>query len=185
MKAFYISASLVAVAMLAACGSDPEPQEGSANAATVEAVNVEGAAEELSRIEIRPGQYESSAKLVNFEVPGLPEQFAEQVREELAKSLSQGNSFCVTSEEASQGPERMLQEMAESDCTFNRFDVSGGDVNADMQCTPSDGSPARVQMTGNIGAQGSTMRMETAQETPNGTVNLTVDLESRRVGDCG
>ena len=185
MKRSHFAVPFALAIILSACGSDDAVEDENAATETSEAVDVEGAAEELSRIEIRPGQYESSAKLVNFEVPGLPEQFAEQVREELAKSLSQGNSFCVTSEEASQGPERMLQEMAESDCTFNRFDVSGGDVNADMQCTPSDGSPARVQMTGNIGAQGSTMRMETAQETPNGTVNLTVDLESRRVGDCG
>jgi len=171
---------LAAAILLAACGGDADTDADG---------NVSG--EELAAaadgmVQPRPGQYRASLELLEFDVPGLSGSEKEQMQQIFASGLSQGNSFCMTEEDAAQnGAEEMVKNLAESDCTMNSFNVSGGRITADMQCPAEGGGMGTVKMDGTMTAEGSVMTMDMNQEIPNmGATRMKMRVTSERIGDC-
>ncbi len=170
-------APLAAALALAGCGKS-EPDEGKVGMDEVAA-----AAGEMPRPQ--PGQYSSTIELLDFDVPGLNDAMKQQMRSAAESGLAQGNSFCLTEEEAAQGPERMVQNMAESNCTFQRFDVSGGTIDAQMSCAGEGGITGDVKLTGTMSTQSSSITMDMNQEIPGaGTTHMKMKVDSRRTGEC-
>src|SRR5690606_8094261 len=156
------SLPLAAAIALAACGGDADTDaDGKVSAEEIAAAS-EGMVQPL------PGQYRASLELLEFEAPGLPEGAKEQMQQIFASGLAEGNSFCMTEEDvAKDGAEEMVKNLAESDCTMNAFNVSGGNVTADMQCPGEGGGTSTVKMDGTMTAEGSVMTMDMSQEVPN------------------
>jgi hypothetical protein len=174
---------LGAAILLAACGSSGDEAAGGGDeAVTAEAV----AAKVEGMVQPRPGQYQTTLELIEFDVPGMPEQAKAQVRAMLGGELSQGNDFCLTPEEAeNNGAQKMMENLAESNCTFDKFDVAGGKIDADMQCKGQDGMVSHVQMDGTMTAEGSAMTMTMDQDMANvGKMNMKMKVTSKRTGDC-
>lgn len=169
---------------LSACGGDADQEPTEGDSLTVEEVAQQ--AEEMVRPE--PGQYRTSIELVEFNMPGLSETEAQQMQSMLVGTMGQDNAFCLTAEEAEQGPQRMLQELAEGDCSFSQFDVSSSGMTADMRCVGADGLEARIQMDGTMTSTSSNMVMNVNQSLPGmaggGDVNMTMEIDSERIGDC-
>ncbi|ANU07374.1 DUF3617 domain-containing protein [Paraurantiacibacter namhicola] len=178
MRNFQIAAATVMALSLAACGSDSDPAGESAPMDEAEV------AEQIEQIELQPGQYQTSLSLVEFDFPGVDGEAEAQMRDVMAQALEEGNSFCLTPDEAAQGPERMLQELAEADCTFTTIDVSGGNVDAQMACVMEGGEESRFTMSGTYAADGSSMRMSTKQDVGGQEVAITMQAESKRTGEC-
>jgi len=169
--------SVVLMFGLAACGSGQEPAATDAVPAEQVAAQVQGAIKPL------PGKYTSRMELVDFSMPGMPEALKAQMKAAFESGLSQGNEFCMTAEQAD--PREMLQGMAESKCSFGRFNIAGGRVDAEMNCTGDDGVASKVQMQGQMAAESSDMTM--AMERPMeglGTISMKMRVQSQRVGAC-
>lgn len=170
---------LFAAVVLAACGgSDESAPEGELTAADV-------AAEAATAVKPQPGQYTSTVELLEFDVPGLTADMKAQMKTMAEGGLAEGNSFCMTQADAD--PKKMLENIAESECTFSQFDVNGGTVKADMVCKGEGegGAQARVQMDGNMTADSSVMTMTMAQSMGNmGEVNMKMRVTSKRTGEC-
>lgn len=168
---------LVAAFVLAACGSSEEP-------AADEALSAEDVvAEAATAIKPNPGQYTSKIELLEFDMPGMPESAKAQMKQMAEGSMAEGNSFCMT--EADADPKKMMENIAESQCTFNSFEVAGGTVKADMMCKGADGSDAQVQMDGQMTPDSSTMTMAMQQQLPAaGKVSMTMRVTSTRTGEC-
>jgi hypothetical protein len=173
------SLPLVAAIMLAACGGGADEADG------VSGEDVAAAAGGAPTLE--PGQYEVSYQLLEFDIPGAPESVKQQAQAAMggASEVAKGFSYCLTPEEAGKGPQGMLEQMAERDCTFAKFDVSGGTVSADMQCAEDDGTTIHMLMDGEMSSTGSTMTMTLEQEIAGmGAVRMKSRATSRRTGDC-
>jgi hypothetical protein len=171
---------LAAAILLAACGGDADADgDGSVSGEEI-------AAEAEGMVQPRPGQYRATLELLEFDAPGMPESAKQQMQEIFASGLSEGNSFCMTEADVAQnGPEEMVKNLAESDCTMNSFNVSGGTVVADMQCPGQGGVTSTVHMEGQMNAEGSTMTMDMSQEMPNvGATTMKMRVTSERTGDC-
>lgn len=171
---------LAGAILLAACGGDADTDaDGKVSAEEIAAAS-EGMVQPL------PGQYRASLELLEFEAPGLPEGAKEQMQQIFASGLAEGNSFCMTEEDAAKnGAEEMVKSLAESDCTMNAFNVSGGNVTADMQCAAEGGGTSTVKMDGTMTAEGSVMTMDMSQEVPNmGATRMKMRVTSQRIGDC-
>lgn len=168
---------LAAACLLAACGSAEEaPAEAGLSAEEV-------MAEAGNAVQPQPGQYSSTVELIDFQVPGVPDAMVAQMRGAVASGAAQGNQFCMT--EADADPKAMLENLAESDCTFNQFAVTGGTIKADMSCKGEGGVAARVQMDGTMTAQSSTMTMTMTQPVANvGDATIKMRIASRRTGAC-
>ena len=172
---------LAAAILLAACGSGDADADGDGK---VSAEDI--AAEAGDMVQPRPGQYTAKLELLEFDAPGMPEEAKAQMQQIFASGLAEGNSFCMTeADAAANGPEEMVKNLAESDCTMNTFNVSGNPVVADMQCPGQGGGSSKVHMEGQMHAEGSTMTMDMSQEMPNiGATTMKMRITSERTGDC-
>ena len=182
MRTFQIFPVIAAAALLAACGGGEAEQAG-------EGVSVDEAlAEARGAEQMRPGEYETSVEMLDIQVPGMPEAEVAKMKQFMSGMTAQTSTFCLTPEEAAQGPEQMVQEMAKADCTFNTFDVGGGKMRADMECRNEDGIAGRYVMDGEMTAESSTMRMEVEQAMPGMAgaerANIEMRITSRRIGEC-
>ena len=174
---------LAAAILLAACGGGGDADADGDSAVSGEEV----AAEAAQAIKPEPGQYKTSYELLEFDVPGMPDAVKQQMQAQMggAAEVARGITYCLTPEDiASQGSQQMVQNMAEGNCTFAKYDVSGGTVSADMQCTGPDGTTNHVLMEGQMTSTGSTMTMTTEQAIAGRQVHMKTRVTSERTGDC-
>lgn len=174
------SLPLVAAVLLAACGGGAEEAtEGEA------LTGDELAAEAEDMVQLRPGQYRASLELLEFEAPGMPEGAIEQAQQIYSSGLTD-HTFCMTEADvARNGPEQMVQNLADSECTMESFDASGGSVVAEMQCAMEDGVTSNMRMEGQMTPNGSTMTMDTTQTMPGmGETHMKMRVTSERIGEC-
>lgn len=166
---------------LAACGSkEPaEPAEPSSMA------QVRQEAAELQRP--LPGQYRQTTELKGIDVPGMPKEAADRMMEMMQKA--QVREFCLTAEEADKGFRDMFENVGRDDgeCTYSRFDVNGGTLDARMECKTPGGGTGMITLAGNIGETGSdvTMSMDVrGGSEPMGNMKMKMRMKTERLGDC-
>lgn len=181
-----IAMPVVATFALAACGGSDE--DGAAENGTGEVLGVSEADSALSDITIEPGEYRSEFEMVEFAIPGLDAQQTEMMRNAAQQGATQSSTYCITPEKAAEGPERMLQEIAESDCVFSSLDSTGGIINAEMQCISADGLEGTFKMQGEVKESSWSMEMQIDQRVPgvsgDGRIQMTMRSNSTRIGEC-
>jgi hypothetical protein len=68
---------------------------------------------------------------------------------------------------------------------MDKFDVSGGNVVAEMQCAGEQGGTRTVKLEGAMTTESSVMTMETSQDIPAvGAMSMKIRVNSQRTGDC-
>jgi hypothetical protein len=171
---------LMAAFVLAACGGDADENGDGKLSGSEVAAEAEGMAKPL------PGQYRTSAELLEFDVPGAPDALKEQMRAGMASGLAQGNTTCLTPEDAEKnGARQMVENLAESNCEMKTFNVSGSNIAAVMECSGADGGmKGTVSVEGQINPDSSTMTLTSDQETPAGKTHFKMRMNSQRIGDC-
>lgn len=166
---------LVAALALTACGSSED-----------EATTLADAAEELADSpQPLPGQYRTTTELLEFNVPGMPENARAMVQAQMAESDADVTTSCLTPEQAANSQEEMLKNMTQGSCTVSRFDVSGGTIDAAMSCPAGDAMTGDVTVTGTMGENGSDMEMSFTTTMPEvGEATFRMHVVSERIGDC-
>jgi hypothetical protein len=168
------------VLALAGCGQDKQPKT---------ADEVISEAGKLDRP--RAGQYETRVEMLNFSVPGIPPQQAEQLKTMMSRVNAQANSYCLTEEEAKKGFEDSIRKMTEGGgsmkCAFDRFAVNGGKLDAALKCTGPQGLTSAIAIDGTASSESSAMHMtmdQSAAMIPGGKMQMEMRMNSRRTGDC-
>jgi len=171
---------LAAAILLAACGDGGDADGDGAVSGD------ELAAEAAGAVQPQPGQYRGSFELLGFEAPGLTDAAKQQMQQLFGSGLTQGIEFCITEQDiAGNGPEQMVKNLAEGDCTTKSFNVSGGSIESEMQCPGEGGGTRTVKINGQMTASSSDMTMETSQDMPGmGETNMKMRVRSERIGDC-
>lgn len=191
-----------ASALLAACGGGAEDAAGDAaagagedtgggvgtgaatGAATGEGDLSLGEVAERARagtVRPRPGQYRSKVELVDIDIPGAPPQAAEMMRSSVART----NEFCLTEDDVEEGFRRLASQPQGENCSFSRFDVDGGAIDAAMRCTNPGGGTLDITMQGTGGETSSQFTMTMAGNLGGtGEGSMTMKQTSERIGDC-
>lgn len=180
--------ALAAPALLAACGGETE-EAGDSGAGADAGADAGG---ELSMGEVaeraregtvrpQPGQYRTEVELVDLDIPGAPPQAAEMMR----SSMAQTNEFCLTEEDVEEGFRQLASQPQGGDCSFSKFDVDGGAIDAAMSCSNPGGGAINITMQGTGGETSSefTMKM-TGNLGGTGEGSMTMKQTSERIGDC-
>lgn len=175
-----IVASTVA---LAACGSSGPKSEAQVK-------------QEISKIERpQPGLYNQTMKVTKFEIPGMGAKELEFLKNQMA-GAAQTQSFCVTKEESEEGFKRMTKEFAKGKCTYDRFDATGGRLDAKMTCETGQGMSSTLEISGTTTSEGSNMviKMQHNAGKPGGSqamgpgmmgnANIEMEVSNSRIGDC-
>lgn len=134
-----------------------------------------------------PGKYRSSVKVLEFEVPGLPPQQADQMKEMMGGLSSQAHEFCLKPEDVEKGYEEMVRKSAEGKCTFDKFEATAGTIDAKMTCEVAQGAKSTIAMQGTTSPTKSQMTMNVDQSAPGipgGAMHMKMEVINERIGDC-
>jgi hypothetical protein len=174
---------LVAAIALAGCGSGDADADADGKISTREVV-----AEAAGAVTPRPGQYESKVQLLEMELPEMAGVDTAQMKKMMQTSMNTTTKHCVTAEDAQNAAKQMIQTPENENCSYSKFDVSGGNVQAVMACKNPDGSTSNLQLSGQIGHEESHMVMELDRTLPGvpggGRSHFKMQVDSRRVGEC-
>jgi len=148
---------------------------------------VEEAQQEAAKLDRPvPGLYSQTMKITKLEMPDAPPEMVKQMQ--AAMGQSEPTDFCLTEEMAKEGFEQMFQEIEnEGECTYDRFDVSGGKLDALLQCESKEQGKGTITMSGNVTSQGSDVTVEIATVNPGapmGNSTIGMQMVSKRIGGC-
>lgn len=139
----------------------------------------------------RPGQYTSQAKLIDFQIPGLPKDQADRIRAMSGEMMAKSTSFCLTQEQVDKGMEDAVRQLGEGTgemaCEFTKFDADGNDLDAKLTCSGPNGSTADMAMTGTVQEESSRMIMDMSTaipQMPGGEMKMKMEVNAQRTGDC-
>ncbi|GMN12622.1 DUF3617 domain-containing protein [Altererythrobacter sp. MTPC7] len=166
---------------LTACGDSAEVAD------PADAEQVAALADSL--VKPQPGEYEVASELIEFQLPGIPDDQAEMMRGIMEGGFSQTTTYCLTAEQAEKGWQDAVEGMqqADQDCEYSKFETAGNTLTASMTCTQDDGTVAQVDMTGDLAetSQDITMAMSgKSPEMPGGEMQMKLRMKSTRIGEC-
>ena len=140
----FVAASMLA---LAACGSQDNASQQASDGASQSAKEMQRAAAALETPE--PGQYQHAVEITALEMPGMPPEAANQMK--AGMSAQQAATICVTKEEAERGYRDMFKDLGKGgECAYSKFDVSGGKLDARMECQSSDNGKLVMTFNGTV-----------------------------------
>lgn len=164
---------------LMGCGSEPADTNADGEVSIAEAA----ARAEASGIKPMPGQYKVTVEVLEVEIPGAPDGMADMMRNAMG-----GNShtYCMTQEDVDKGFEEMARQSQEGqDCSFERFDIDGGDFDGKMVCNVAGQGSMTMTMNGKGSETRSEMDM-TMEGNISGMGDMTMRMKTthERQGDC-
>lgn len=171
--------SVVALSALAACGSKKDVDLK--NASVDEVVAASKDAQKLD-----PGQWKTTVEIVSVDMPGLPPAQKAMMDQQMAAHKTTTVENCVTKADAEKPPAKMFG--GDGQCTFERYQVSGGKMDGKMTCAPK-GMPGKMEMsmTGSFSstkyAVETESKMSGAPGLP-GDVTTKTRITGERVGEC-
>lgn len=165
---------------LASCGSSDADADGDGKISMEEA-----AAKSEDLVKPEPGQYRATVEMVDLQMPDAPK----EVQDAMKAAMNQGpqtNEYCLTKEEADKGFEEMIKEsQAQDNCTFEKFDADGGNIDAVMVCETPGQPTARMTMKGVGTSTTSKMDMTMDVTGPDGkAMKMVMKSSQERIGDC-
>jgi len=189
-----VRANLVVVAglglalALSACGSK-EDKAGDAAASSEEGASksvgeLQAEAGKLERPE--PGKYKQTVEILQMEMPGLPKEAQDQMARMQPKT--QVSEICLTEKDTEQGFKDMFKDLGKGgDCTYDKFNVSGGSLDARMTCQIPQQGKAVMTVNGAASKTGSdvTVAMDmSGGPSPMGNMKMKMHMTTERIGDC-
>ena len=179
MKWLALTGASLATVLLAGCGS-PEPTEGEPK------TMIEAKAEASKIDRPRPGQYRQVVEITRFEMPTIPNEDSDRMAEMV--KATQETEFCLTKEESEKGFRDMFQDVGKGgECRYSRFDVTGGKVDAQLDCASVTEGTATFVLSGNVGPNGSDVTIDADMKNPSsptGTAKIGMHMKTDRLGDC-
>ena len=166
---------------LSACNKGPEVSLRNASAGEV-AEKVHEAAGTASLIE--PGKWRTKVSVLNVDVPGMPPQMAQEMRENMAKMQEHTYDSCLTEADVKR-PKEGFFAGRNNECRYDHFTMSGGKIDAVMHCTgrPSGATTMTINGTYSRDSYEATMAMDVSGGREGG-MKMRSHSESHRAGQC-
>jgi len=186
---FTILAAGALLLPLAACNKGPSTEQSARETgeirldnASMEEVAKQSAAAD-TKTAAQPGQWENSFQLVALEPGGIPEPYASKMKEEVGKPAKTETS-CRKAEDIKPIDLSKLSPMQRG-CTFPKYYVTGGKVDAVMECDTPAGK-SRMTITGTQAKTSYDLTMTQRQTAPGQTKesSMTVRMTGKRLGEC-
>jgi hypothetical protein len=174
MRNLAILASGVAL-MVAACsegGTEDADSDG-----TISAGEAAGAVANMPKPEA--GLYRATITMTGIDIPGMGGNMPGH-----GSGMTTTSEYCLTADEVAEGYEEMMKRGQDGSCSYERFNVAGGKLDAVMLCKTEDGN-ARMEMKGTATATSSEFDAKMKMDLDgmgNGTMRFKAKHE--RIGDC-
>ena len=170
-------------AALAACNKSPDISVKNASVGEVaEKVREAAAGQTL----VDPGRWESKVTVLDVEAPGLPPQYAQQMKQTVAKVQGGTVATCLTEADIKKPHENFFAGRSKN-CRYDHFTMSGGTIDAKMSCAAGErGATMSMTINGTYSAENyeATMTMDSAGGGRMSGMKMKSRTESHRVGEC-
>ena len=137
----------------------------------------------VSGVKPQPGKYRVTMDVLEVSIPGAPANMADMMKQSMAKA---SHEYCLTQEDVDKGFEEMARRSQRSDdCSFEHFNVSGGDYDAKMVCNVQGQGQMTMTMNGKGTPTSSVVDMHmTGQVGSMGEMNMHMKATHERIGEC-
>ncbi|UIP07880.1 DUF3617 domain-containing protein [Erythrobacter sp. SDW2] len=164
------------VSVLAACSSEADSNSDGK-------ITAEEARAEMADASIKPlpGQYKMTMTFKSAKIPGAPASMIDM----MGKSMSQTMEYCLTKEEADKGFQDALSKGQDDNCTIERMDMDGGQVDMAMKCNDPASGPMDIAFTGEVTPTSSDLSMKMKGKLGNQfDADIEMTMQQERLGDC-
>jgi len=168
-----LAAAAAATALLAGCSGGGTADSDRSAAASVKNAGEQPPAQGPGP---QPGLYKTTVTMTNIAIAGVPEGHgAGQIVT---------TEDCLTKADADKGFEELVRQGQDGECTYERFDMAGGKLDALMVCA-AEGRTSRIAMQGTISPTGGDLEASTDLEFEGmGKGRLTFTVKHERLGAC-
>lgn len=168
--------AMAGAALVAGCsGGGDADADGSGD------VSLEEAAKQAEASGLKPeaGFYKATITMTGIEIPGMPAEM-----EGHGAGMTTTTEYCLTQAEVDKGFEEMMKRGQNGECSYERFNLDGGDLDAVMVCKTPQGD-ARMEMTGTATPTTSDFTATMAMNFDGmGEGTMKFAAKHERVGDC-
>ena len=171
---------MVPALMIAACNKGPQVDLHNASANEVsKAVQQSGVMS--SDTLVQPGLWESKVSVLDMTMPGIPPQYADRMKEELAKHRNDSNRHCIKPEDVKKPKEGFFG--ADKSCRYEHFTMGGGKIDIAMVCK-QENMMQTTNMSGTYPPTTYSMDMSSVGTGPQQGMRMKMHVDSKRIGEC-
>lgn len=173
---------IAGAAALAACDKGPDINVKNASVGEVaEKVREAAGSDSL----IQPGKWETKITLIDIDVPGMPPQMAQQMKQTMAKFQEHGYTSCLTEADVKR-PKEDFFAGRNHNCRYDHFTMSGGKIDAALQCQGRRSETMTMAINGTYSSDAyeATMAMDVAGGPDGKGMKMRSHSVSRRLGQC-
>lgn len=179
-----VSILAIPLMALAACSGGGADKDGDGK------ISKEEVAAEAEAIKFSAGEWENKVEIVDvkFDESKLPPE-AKGMTGAIVKQMVgqvQTTKNCLTEEEAKKPGADFLAGAENDECTYKKFDLSGGKINADIACKGKEaGQEGDIKLTGSYTATSYDMEMAMVMSAPQtGAMTIKAKNSAKRIGEC-
>ena len=173
--------ALASVLCLTACNKGPEVNLKNVTANQVtQAVKQSGVMTSDSMVQ--PGLWESKVTVQEMNIPGMPAQYADQMKKSMAEHRNSSSRHCIKPEDVKKPKEDFFG--ADKSCKYDHFTMGGGKIDVAMVCHEEE-------TTQNMNISGSytptSYSIDTSMKGTGGEQNgmtMRMHVDADRVGEC-
>jgi hypothetical protein len=172
----------LAVSLTALAGCNKGPDIHATNASVGEVAEQVRAAAGGSLVE--PGKWETKVTLLDVDMPGMPRQFAERMKQSMAKMQEHSYSSCLTEADVKR-PKEDFFAGKNNNCRYDHFTMSNGTIDAVMRCSGKSSESMTMTMKGTYSPTSYEATTAMNVSGPGGQgMKMKSHSESHRVGEC-
>jgi hypothetical protein len=169
---------------LAACSDGGADKDGDGK------ISKEEVAAEAEAIKFSAGEWENKVEIVDvkFDESKLPPE-AKGMTGAIVKQMVgqvQTTKNCLTEEQAKKPGADFLAGAENDECTYKKFDLSGGKIDADIQCKGKEaGQEGNIKLAGTFTSSTYDMQMDMVMQSPQtGSMTIKAKNSAKRIGEC-
>lgn len=168
--------AVASTALLGACQGGKVEEKNASVAEVANAVAASG-----TDLKFNPGRWESTVRVIEVAMPGMPAGMAEQMKAGMGKERK--IATCLTKEQAAK-PSADFFNRDSKQCTYDHFTLGGGKIDSKMTCAAAGGARATVKMAGTYSPDRYAMDMTSDIPGPNGRMTMRMTVAAVHVGAC-
>ena len=131
---------------------------------------------------VRPGLWQSKTVVEEMTMPGIPAQYAAQMKQSIAQHRNETSSHCIKPEDVKKPKEDFFG--ADKSCKYDHFTMGGGKIDVAMVCHQEE-STQKMNVSGSYTP--TSYSLDTSMTGSGGQENgmsMKMHVDSQRVGEC-